>query len=149
MPGPCQQQVFTVIVLYNLHIGSGMRWFLAPFPPIWQNFLNFLKSCSGFPTPEWNPDFSHTTFPAPCHFLIWLEHFPGSSADKESASNAGDSEFNSWVRKIPWRKARQFTPVFLGFPGGSNGEEFTCNVGNLGSISGLQRTPGGGHGNPL
>ena len=25
----------------------------------------------------------------------------------------GRIEFNSWVRKIPWRKARQPTPVFL------------------------------------
>ena len=36
-----------------------------------------------------------------------------------------------------------------GFPGGSDGKEFTCNVGDLGSITGLGRSPGGGHGNPL
>ena len=29
--------------------------------------------------------------------------------------------FNSWVRKIPWRRDRVPTPVFLGFPGGSDG----------------------------
>ena len=28
-------------------------------------------------------------------------------------------------------------------------EESTCNVGDLGSIPGLGRSPGGGHGNPL
>ena len=39
-------------------------------------------------------------------------------------------------------------PVFSGLPGGSDGEESTCNAGNLGSISGSGRTPGGGHGNP-
>ena len=38
---------------------------------------------------------------------------------------------------------------YLGFPGGSGGEESTCNVGNLGSVPGLGRSPGGGHGNPL
>ena len=27
--------------------------------------------------------------------------------------------FNSWVRKIPWRRDRLPTPAFLGFPGGS------------------------------
>ena len=41
------------------------------------------------------------------------------------------------------------TPVFLGFPAGSDGKESTCNVGDLGSIPGLGRSPGGGHGNPL
>ena len=38
---------------------------------------------------------------------------------------------------------------FLGFPGGSDGEESACNAGDLGSIPGLGRSPGGGHGNPL
>ena len=37
----------------------------------------------------------------------------------------------------------------LGFPGGSAGKEFTSNAGDLGSIPGLGRFPGGGHGNPL
>ena len=37
----------------------------------------------------------------------------------------------------------------LGFPGGSDGKEFACNAGDLGSIPGWGRSPGGGHGNPL
>ena len=37
----------------------------------------------------------------------------------------------------------------LGFPGGSVGKESACSVGELGSIPGLGRSPGGGHGNPL
>ena len=41
------------------------------------------------------------------------------------------------------------TPVFLGFPGGSDGKEFACNVGDLGSIPGLGRSPGEGIGYPL
>ena len=36
-----------------------------------------------------------------------------------------------------------------GFPGGSDGKESSCNVGDLGSIPGLGRSPGEGHGNPL
>ena len=36
----------------------------------------------------------------------------------------------------------------LGFPGGSDGKESTCSVGDLGSVPGLGRSPGGGHGNP-
>ena len=35
----------------------------------------------------------------------------------------------------------------LGFPGGSDGKECTCNAGDLGSIPGSGRYPGGGHGN--
>ena len=36
-------------------------------------------------------------------------------------------------------------PVFcLGFPGGSDGKESACNVGDLGSIPWLGRFPGGG-----
>ena len=41
------------------------------------------------------------------------------------------------------------TPVFLGFPDGSESKESICNVGDLGSIPGLGRSPRGGHGNPL
>ena len=52
-------------------------------------------------------------------------------------------------RKIPWRRGGQPTPVFLGFLGGSDGKAFACNVGDLGSIPGLGRSPGGGYGNPL
>ena len=37
----------------------------------------------------------------------------------------------------------------MGFPGGSDRKEFSCNVGDLGSIPGLGRSPGGGQGNPL
>ena len=37
----------------------------------------------------------------------------------------------------------------MGFPGGSDGKESACNVGYLGSIPELGRSPGGGHGSPL
>ena len=36
-----------------------------------------------------------------------------------------------------------------GFSGGSDGKESACDAGDLGSIPGLGRSPGGGHGNPL
>ena len=37
----------------------------------------------------------------------------------------------------------------LGFPGGSSGKESSCNAGDLSSIAGLGRSPGGGRDNPL
>ena len=42
-----------------------------------------------------------------------------------------------------------FTIVLMGFPGGSDGKESACNVGDLGSIPGLGRSSGEGNGNPL
>ena len=57
--------------------------------------------------------------------------------------------FDSWVGKIPWRRDRLPTSVFLGFPCGSAGKEYACNPGDLGSIPGLERSPGEGKGYPL
>ena len=57
--------------------------------------------------------------------------------------------FDSWVGKIPWRRDRLPTPVFLGFPCGSAGEESACNTGDLGLIPGFGRSPGEGKGYPL
>ena len=37
----------------------------------------------------------------------------------------------------------------LGFPGGLDGKQSPCNVGDLGSIPGSGRSPGGGNDNPL
>ena len=37
----------------------------------------------------------------------------------------------------------------MGFPGGSEVKASTCNVGDLGSIPGLGRSPGEGNGNPF
>ena len=67
-----------------------------------------------------------------------------SSTAKESACTAGDPQFDSWVRKIPWRRDWLPTPVFLDFPCDSAGKESACNAGNLGSI-----IAGEGNGNPL
>ena len=39
--------------------------------------------------------------------------------------------------------------VYQGFPCGSAGKESACNVGDLGSVSGLGRSPGEGKGYPL
>ena len=70
-------------------------------------------------------------------FLIEVLGFPGSSVGKEG------------VRKIPLRRDRLPTSVFLGFPGGSDSKEYSCNAGDPGLIPGLGRSSGGGHDNPL
>ena len=50
---------------------------------------------------------------------------------------------------IHWRRDRLPTPVCLGFPCGSTSKESACNVGNLGLIPGLGRSPGEGKVYPL
>ena len=37
--------------------------------------------------------------------------------------------------------------ISMGFPDGSDGKECTCNAEDLGLNPGLERSPGGGHGN--
>ena len=61
----------------------------------------------------------------------------------------GTPGFDPWVGKIHWRRDRLPTPVFLGFPCGSDDKESTCNTGDLGLIPGLGRSGGEGKGYPL
>ena len=49
----------------------------------------------------------------------------------------------------PLEKGRLPTPVFLGFPGGSDGKDSACNAGDLSLIPGMGRPPGNGNGYPL
>ena len=64
------------------------------------------------------------------------------------------------VRRKPQKRKQKFKYVTLnfivtylnmsvGFSCGSDGKESICNVGDLGSIPGLGRSLGEGHGNPL
>ena len=50
--------------------------------------------------------------------------------------------WETWVQSLGWedplRRERLPTPVFLGFPGGLAGKEFSCNAGDLGLISVLE-----------
>ena len=46
--------------------------------------------------------------------------FPGGTAEKESAYLGERCRFDTWVRKNPWRKKQQPTPVFL--PGEFHGQ---------------------------
>ena len=80
-------------------------------------------------------------------YMVTSRAFPGSSAG--ICLPCRKPRFKSWVRKIPWRRNRLPTPVFLGFPGGSDSKESACSAKDLHSIPGLGRSPGGGHGNPL
>ena len=49
------------------------------------------------------------------------------------------------LRGVRQKKRNQ---IFKGFPGVSDGKESAYNDGDLGSIPGSERFPGGGHDNP-
>ena len=59
----------------------------------------------------------------------------------------------TWVYSLGWEdpleRGWKPTLVFLGFPCGSAGKEFACNVGDLGSIPGLGRSPEEGQDYPF
>ena len=76
----------------------------------------------------------------------------GSLAGKESACNAGDpsSWFLGW--EVPPEKGEATLSSILGltwYSWASDSKEPICNQRDLGSIPGLGRSPGWGHGNPL
>ena len=50
----------------------------------------------------------------------WPKGFPAGASGKEPACQFRRHGFDSWVWKIPWRRAWQPTPVFL--PGESQGQ---------------------------
>ena len=80
---------------------------------------------------------------------VYSKGFPDNSTGKKICLQCRRPWFNSWFGKIHWRRDRLPTLVFLGFPGGSDGKESTCNAGDLGLIPGLGRSPGEGKGYPL
>ena len=51
-------------------------------------------------------------------------------------------------REDPLGKGQATHRSILGFPGGSDGKESTCNAGDLGSVPGWGRSFGEGYGNP-
>ena len=50
---------------------------------------------------------------------------------------------------FPCWAAFRADPIYLGFPGGSDGKEPASSAGDTGSIRGSGRSPGEGHGDPL
>ena len=95
---------------------SHFRFPLCEMPPflLWCFCLNY-----------WHPLYILDLNPLQLHVLIFFffnaNGFPAGSDGKESACNAGRRPgFDPWVRKLPWRRKWQPTPVLL--PGESHGQ---------------------------
>ena len=59
------------------------------------------------------------------------------------------SYFQNISIAIIFRFKDKIKSLSMGFPDSSVGKESTCNVGDLGSIPGVERSPGEGKGYPL
>ena len=133
--------------------------------PPWQSNLQLMKECGGvlsvscphshIPSAGWYPPNQNTPLLVPPFLSI--------NIPREADFSVSQILIFFWS-KYSWLKccvsfscvAKSFSYFLitfhyrlLGFPGGSDGKESTCNVEDLGSIPGLGRSPGGGHGNPL
>ena len=83
----------------------------------------------------------------------WNEEKPRNHYRQEEITTKGSAW--TWMGSWPTTYVQNFplgiwrTVVELGFPGGSESQEFACNARDLGSIPRLGRTPGEGNANSL
>ena len=83
---------------------------------------------------------------SPLGIRVMIKYGDGTSLVAQTVKNppaVQETWFDSWVRKIPWRRDRLPTPLFLGFPCNSSGKEYACDVGDVGLILGMRRSPEG------
>ena len=94
---------------------------------------------------------------------FWPGIKPTSSLPlSHQGSPKGSTDVENWLPSLSTRGSilrspswTQPGPTFtlpasrIGFPGDSDSKESTCNSKDLGSIPGLESSPGGGRGNPL
>ena len=94
-------------------------------------------------------------------FLSWAGESRGVTMGAASlaarSSGGGGTPVGQGHKEAPWTcrthqmrsHSRKAYLCFVGFPGGSDSKASAYNVGDLGSIPGLGRSPGEGNGNPL
>ena len=113
-------------VLRKCHSLSRVQLFVAPWTVAHQIPLSI-----GFSRPE---HWSGLPFPSPGDL---------SNPEMESGSPALQAD------SLPSESEANCSFLNRNFPGGSDGKASACNVGDLGSVPGLGRSPGEGNGNPL
>ena len=81
--------------------------------------------------------------------LLLTEGYPLSGGRKPLTSWQHSSEILHLQHRAEEDEKHWLPEPFMGFPGGSDDKESTCNAADLGSIFGLGSSLEGGHGNPL
>ena len=98
----------------------------------------FLNNIQGFMSYiQFNP--VRVNFCVQCKIAVWLPSFecdypvlPWQLSWQRIHLQCRRPQFNSWVRKIPWRRDRLPTSIFLGFPGDLDSKASYFNAGDLG-----------------
>ena len=87
---------------------------------------------------------------------IRVAHGEGNGNSLQCPCLENPTDVGAWWAAVSgvaqsWTQLKRLSSItyHVGFPGGSGGKESTCNVGDLGSIPGLGRSPGEGNGNLL
>ena len=111
------------------------------FPSI-KVFSNKSALCTRWPK-YWSFGFSISPYSEYSGLISFrIDWFTGSLLEVQGLSRVFSST-------IIWKHQLFGTQPSLGFPGGSDGKESACSVGDLSSIPGSGRAPGEGNGNPL
>ena len=130
-------QVFSFPSFFHIFCCGWMTYFALCFDCI----FSFMCESIVDPALHFPQDFDIAVY-------IYTRIFPDNSVSKEYLQHRRPL-FYSWVQKICWRRDRLPTPAFLASIVPQLVKKSTCNVGDLGSISGLGRSPGKGKGYPL
>ena len=98
---------------------------------------------------DWGQEEKGTTEDEIVGWHHWLD---GHESEQVPGVDDGQGSLvccSPWCRKEWDTTERLKWHVYMGFPGGSDGKESASNLGDLGSILGLGRSPGGEQGSPL
>ena len=82
------------------------------------------------------------------HSSVLAWRIPGTG-EPHGLPSMGSPQSRTRLKQLSSSSSPLLMSLQTGFPGGSDGKESIYNAGDLGSITGLGRCPGGGHDNPL
>ena len=116
-------------------------------PPDVKNWLIWKDPDAG---KDWRQEEKGTTEDEMVGWHHWLnghefEQAPGVGDGQGGLACCSPCKESDMTERLNWSELNGS----LGFPGGSDGKEFTCNAGDPHSIPGLGGSPGEENGNPL
>ena len=136
---------FCIYQLFSVSIKIHLFLYIDLVPCKFSNFTPLMAICEFYIIISSKNIVLFPSFQSSWPFLVLIYEFGHIILVKSEAQLVNnppamqETRFDFWVRKIPWRRDWLPTPVFLGFPGGSGGNESACNAGDMGLISGLGR----------